>query len=90
MAKQLSFDRIKTLKASETARHQWILEGSYRKFKKTALISMEKRIMSSNSFEYIDEFTSLDECKIFCDLNLPSIPLKIITFKAWYHWYYFL
>lgn len=88
--KQLLFDRIKILKVTETATHKWMLEGSYRKFKKTALISIEKRIISSKSFEYIDEFTSLDKCKIFCDLNLPSIPLKIITFKAWYHWYYLL
>lgn len=84
MVKQLSFDRMKILKASETAGHKWMLEGSRRKFKKI----VTERILSSKSFEYIDEFTSLDECKIFCDLNLPSIPLKIITYKEWYHWYY--
>ena len=71
---KLKFDKIKTLKAVEYSDGIWMLEGAYYKM---------KNIYSSNGFNLIAMFSTLEECKIFSDLNLSNVKLHAVPFKDW-------
>ena len=71
---KLKFDKIKTLKAVEYSDGIWMLEGAYYKM---------KNIYSSNSFNLIAMFNTIEECKIFSDLNLSNVKLHVISYKDW-------
>ena len=73
----MKFDKIKTLKAIEVRDGTWMLEGSYYKM---------KNIYSFSSFEVIAEFNTLEECKMFSDLNLSNIKLHVVSYKDWISW----
>ncbi len=47
-----------------------MLEGSYYKV---------KNVYSSISFDFIAEFNTFEECKIFIDLNLPNVKLQVTS-----------
>lgn len=68
------FDKVKTLKTLECLGGAWMLEGSYYKM---------KNIYSHNSFDLIAEFNTLEECKIFCELNLPDVTLHVVSYQDW-------
>ena len=74
------FDKVKTLKVSESIDGTWMLEGSYYKM---------KNVYSSSSFDLISEFNTLEECKMFSDLNLPDAKLHVVSYKDWlsHYWY---
>ena len=74
MSCKLKLDKVKTLKACECNGGTWLLEGSYYKM---------KNIYSPNSFDLIAEFNTLEECKIFSDLNLPTVKLQVVSFQDW-------
>ena len=71
---KLKFDKIKTLKVVECSDGIWMLEGAYYKI---------KNIYSSNSFRLIAMFSTLEECKIFSDLNLSNVKLHVVSYKDW-------
>ena len=66
----MEFDKIKTLRAIEVRDGTWMLEGAYCKM---------KNIYLSNGFDFIAEFNTLEECKVFSDLNLSNIKLHVIS-----------
>lgn len=70
----IEFDKIKTLKAIECKYGTWMLLGSY---------YYEMNNISSGSFELIEEFNTLEECKIFSDLNLSNVKLHVVSYKDW-------
>ena len=74
MKLKLKFDKIKTLKAVECSDGTWMLEGAYYKM---------KNIYLSNSFDLIAMFNTLEECKIFSDLNLSNVKLHVVSYKDW-------
>lgn len=76
----MKFDKVKTLKASECGGGTWMLEGSYYKI---------KNIHWSNSFDLIAEFNTLEECKMFTDLNLPDVKLHVVSYQDWLSNYWF-
>ena len=57
-----------------------MLEGSYYKM---------KNIYLSRSFDLIAEFNTLEECKMFTDLNMPNIKLHIVSYQDWLSYYWF-
>ena len=71
---KLKFDKIKTLKAVECSDGTWMLEGTYYKM---------KNIYSSNGFNLIAMFNTLEECKIFSELNLSNVKLHAVSYKDW-------
>ena len=77
---KLKFDKIKTLKAIECSDGAWMLEGSYYKM---------KNIYSSDSFDLIAEFNTIEECKVFSDLNLSNVKLHVASYKDWMSHYLF-
>ena len=83
MKLKLKFDKIKTLKAIECRDGTWMLEGAYYKM---------KNIYLSNGFDVIAEFNTLEECKVFSDLNLSNVKLHVVSYKDWIsylsdHWF---
>ena len=70
----MKFDKIKTLKAIEDRDGTWMLKGSY---------YTTKDIYSSGGFEFIAEFNTLEECKMFSDLNLSNVKLHVVSYKDW-------
>lgn len=68
----MQFDKIKTLKAIEDRDGNWMLKGSYYKM---------KDIYSFGGFELIAKFNTLEECKMFSDLNLSNIKLHVVSYK---------
>ena len=79
----MKFDKIKTLRAIEVRDGTWMLEGAY---------YTTKDIYSSGGFEFIAEFNTLEECKMFSDLNLSNIKLHVVSYKDWIsylsnHWF---
>ena len=71
---KLKFDKIKTLKVVEGSDGTWMLEGAYYKM---------KNIYSSNCFNLIAMFNTIEECKIFSDLNLSNVKLYVVSYKDW-------
>ena len=79
----MQFDKIKTLRAIESGDHKyWLLQGSCKKLHEL------KEIILSKTFKWIDKFNSKEECKIFCDIHLPDVPLQLVTFEQWFRCYY--
>ena len=76
---KLKFDKIKTLKVVECSDGIWMLEGAYYKI---------KNIYSSNSLRLIAMFSTLEECKIFSDLNLSNVKLHVVSYKDWMSHYW--
>ena len=79
----MKFDKIKTLKAIESRDGAWTLEGSY---------YTTKDIYSFGGFKVIAEFNTLEECKMFSDLNLSNVKLHVVSYKDWIsylsnHWF---
>ena len=74
------FDKVKTLKAVEHGDGTWMLKGSYYKI---------KNIYSACSFDLIAEFNTLEECKMFSDLNLPNVKLHVVSYQDWLSHYWF-
>lgn len=71
--------KLKLLKASETLNKKWLLLYSYRTV---------KNYHRNCQFSLYDEFMSLDELKVFCDLYFPGVKLKVETFDEWWCYYY--
>lgn len=71
---KLKFDKVKTLKACESNGGAWMLGGSYYNV---------KNIYSLSSFDLIAEFSTLEECKMFSDLNLPNVKLHVVSYQDW-------
>ena len=80
MSCKLKLDKVKTLKACECNGGTWMLEGSYYKM---------KNIYSPSSFDLIAEFNTLEECKMFSDLNLPNVMLQVVSYQDWLSHYWF-
>lgn len=74
MSCKLKLDKVKTLKACECKDGKWLLDGSYYKM---------KNIYSLSSFDLIAEFSTLEECKIFSELNLPNVKLHTVSYQDW-------
>ena len=79
----MKFDKIETLKAVESINGTWMLKGSYWK---------TKDIYSFGGFDLIAEFNTLEECKMFSDLNLPNVKLHVVSYQDWIiylsdHWF---
>ena len=79
----MKFDKIKTLKAIESRNGTWMLKGSY---------CITKDIYSFGGFEVIAEFNTLEECKVFSDLNLSNVKLHVVSYQDWIsylidHWF---
>ena len=79
----MKFDKIETLKAVESINGTWMLKGSYCK---------TKDIYSFGGFDLIAEFNTLEECKMFSDLNLSNVKLHVISYQDWInylsdHWF---
>ena len=73
---KLKFDNIKTLKAVECKSGVWLLVGAYYKIKDIY-----------SNFSIIAQFNTLEECKIFSDLNLSNVKLHIISYQDWLNYY---
>jgi len=80
MSCKLKLDKVKTLKACECNDGMWMLEGSYYNV---------KNIYSLSSFDLIVEFSTLEECKMFSELNLPNVKLHIVSYQDWLGHYLF-
>lgn len=80
MNNQKKFDKFKTLRASECPSGTWMLEGSNRVIKHATTIG--------DSYVWIEEFNTFEECKMFCDLYFPGVKLLTLTFDQWYSNYY--